>query len=411
NTAAATANSAAEEAETVLAGTPELLSQANIIIGVLNGIESELDTLTDTQLASAIAAAEELLNNAQSIVQDEILQDIIAFEEQREKDAVKEEMARLLERQHLRTAIRNAIQDILEDGDLRRFDGYMEKISDAQTGKVMKDIYGDRVRVEQYILRPSSKAVELLNVNLRAGNDLTTMQWVTTFNKSLNSLDTGQLKRLHWNEYLNTKYDDGVPHHIVSSYQPQGFYPQSMSIKLSHAEDAFTERKEFSGARSWRRDERIQRIDHQTLLVNNFNKNDPMPYARKIDGLQPSGTYSITSGLRNADIIGGEDNNPKGFRYNMANAKGVTKFIGAEFYVISDKGKRKNKGGVDIRDLGDALRVNMGSRNLNIGNNNLEMIFTSSVFHDTGGIDLIYVPTNRMDWKRDDNVPNYLLGE
>ena len=418
NTAAAAANTAAEEAETVLAGTPELLSQADTIIGALNDIKSELDTMTDTQLADAIAAAEELLNNAQSIVENEILGDIVAYEAQREKGVIRDKMYAILERQYLREAIR----DILDDAELRQVDGYLEKISDAQIGKVMKDIHGNRVRVEQYILRPSSDTVELLNVNLRAGNDLTTLSWATTFNRPLDTLKTGQLKDLPWNDYLDTHYnDDGVPAYINSPYEQHGIYPTAMSTTVAHTvahvSDFFTESKNFGERDGWWL-WGWQSIYDQTLLVHNFNNDVAMSYAKQVYNHhthtynQPDSTYSITSGLENANI-GGANHNPEGFRFNIASVGGVSNSINAAFYVISDAGERRDKGSVNIHDLGDALRVNMGTDSLNIGNNkygnNLEMIFTSSAFQDAGGIDLIYVPTNRMDWKPDNNVPNYSL--
>ena len=61
-----------------------------------------------------------------------------------------------------------------------------------------------------------------------------------------------------------------------------------------------------------------------------------------------------------------------------------------------------------IDDIGDALRVNMAGSNKQIGDNNLEMVFNSTLFQD-GDIDLIYIPFSRMDWKPDDHFPGFSL--
>jgi len=313
-----------------------------------------------------------------------------------ERNVILQEMsARLLEKDMERAYLRNEIREILEENDLRQIDACIEKISDAQTGKVMRDIHGNRVRVEQYILRPSSDTVELLNVNLRAGNDLTTMEWITRFNKSLDALPMGQLKTLPWNSYLETKKILGMPY-IVSPHQLWGIYPEYMSVGFSHADDAFSESRNFAS-----RFFGTQAIYNQELWVKNFNDNSKMDYRAPIFGYQLPGTYSIASGKRNANDEdgGGSQDNPMGFQYNFA-SRHDTGSISATFYVISDASIRQDDyNTLRIDNIWDALRVNMVGSNKQIGdNNNLEMIFGSEKLFDKP-IDIIYVPAMRMNWK------------
>ena len=278
----------------------------------------------------------------------------------------------------------------------------MEKISDAQMGKVLKDVQNRRVRVEQYVLRPAPDKVELLNVNLRAGEDLTTMEWVTRFNNSLDGLPTGSIKNLPWNDYLNTQYKTGVPGLIISPEHPSGIYPNEMSIKFSHAEDAFAESRSFSPRNS---ESGRQMIHDMRLWVKDFNNNEWMDYNPNTSSA--AGKYSITSNIPNAYI----GDNPTGFRYDFMSKAGDSESIEASFYVLHDSLGRQDSS-LSIRDLPDALRINM-SEELYIGENNLEMVFSStSVF--TSPIDLIYVPMlSGMGWKSDiygeQYVPDYSL--
>ncbi len=410
NDAADNANQAALEAEDLLASAdvPALLAQMDGVIDTLQGVADDSDFIKG-QLQDVINIAEGLMGNADGIKDD--LLGLINAQLQHERDVVWQEMNRKLCE---RVFLRQEVKDILQANQKRRVEGYIEKISDAQMGKVLRDIHGNRVRVEQYILRPEPDVVELLNVNLRTGDDLTTMAWTTRFNQSLDILPTGQLKTLPWDSYLDTCDIFGSPY-ILSPYQPNGIYPNEMRVEFSHNDDGFAEGRRFK-ERKWFFGYTQEIYDRQ-LWVKNFNDDEAMNYAKSVWSgeesrfIQLKGTYSIDDGRRNA-TIGGEYNNPKGFEYGFKNDSGTFKTIEATFYVISDDGVRQDYGSMRINDVWDALRVNMGSSGKNIGSNNLEMMFSSAVF-SYGPIDLIYVPTSRMEWKNEtygeDYIPDYSL--
>jgi hypothetical protein len=408
--AAIAANLAAADAEHLLADAAGTLVQVDEVIDALNSIINDIGEVK-TDLDNAIAYVENLINNTDEIKED--LQLLIANQLQHEKDVIWQQICDrilLAEREFLR----QEIGEILNDNRNRRMEGYIEKISDAQMGKVLRDIHGNRVRVEQYVLRPASNIVELLNVNLRGGDDLTTMEWITKFNTSLDDLPTGQLKTLPWSRYLDTKVG-GRAGFYIKNPQPDNVYPEEMSVTFSHDIDSFTEKKSFSepkyknphyytdNGKLW-----IQEIHDMQLLVKNFNNNQPMNYKSDPFETPSAGTYLIVPYQRNAEI-GGATNNPKGFKYKFASHAGEQNSINAAFYVVSDNGMRQDGySSLKIKDIWDALRINMIGSSKNIGDNNLEMIFSSAVLR-YGPIDILYVPHTRMEWKGDSHIPDYSL--
>jgi len=397
NQAALDAGQAAQEAEKLLGGIPSLLAQMDQLVGALGDIWQDAGVLSQS-FQDAAVSAKALIEKAGE-VNDDILS-LVSAQIRHEKDMVWQEMNRKLREQQF---LRAEIRDILEANQERRIEGYIEKIADAQMGKIFRDIHGNRVRVEQYVLRPDSNIVELLNVNLRAGDDLTVLKWRTHFNKSLDTLPTGQLKTLPWNDYLDTKW--AWTAYINSPHQDQGIYPNEMWVGLSHNYDGFAEGRKLA-----ERNNGKQAIYDRQLTVNNFNSGQPMDYKYDSEGPQPDGTFSLDAQKRNAGI-GGAENNPMGFCYSYASATGEQGTLDASFYVISDLGVRQ--GGYDamrVDDIWDALRVNMGSADKNIGTNNLEMIFNSAEFQYRP-IDLVYVPFDKLEWKGDSHIPDYSLPE
>ncbi len=395
NQAAEDAAKAAKAAEELLIEVPGLLAQMGQVIDSLGAISQDADALGQ-DFEDAEASAKELIDKADEVKED--ILSLVSAQLEHEKDMVWQEMNRkLLEQQFLRQEIR----DILEANQERRVDGYIEKIADAQMGKIFKDIHGNRVRVEQYVLRPDSDIVELLNVNLRAGDDLTVLKWRTHFNKSLDTLPTGGLKGLPWNDYLDTQW--AWTAYINSPYQEQGIYPSEMFVGFSHNKDGFAEGRKLA-----ERQNDKQTIYDRNLTINNFNGSNPMDYKYNSEGPQPDGTFSVDAEQRNSDI-GGAVNNPMGFTYNYASTTGEKGELKASFYVISELGVRQD--GYDslrVDDIWDALRVNMGDAAKDVGANNLEMIFNSTLFQ-YGPIDLVYVPFDKLEWKSDSHIPGYSL--
>lgn len=168
--------------------------------------------------------------------------------------------------------LRADIEQLLENNGIRNLDDRMTRIADAQMGKVMTDIHGYRVRVEQYILRPDNKIVQILDINLRGGEaeglaGLTVLDWTTKFNRDVSH---SELQSLPWEDYLTVITDSEAhsTYYITSnadSYQQGGseaIYPDNMRITFSHGDDSISEYTNFG---SHTRSEELDNAYHQHI--------------------------------------------------------------------------------------------------------------------------------------------------
>jgi len=301
------------------------------------------------------------------------------------RDRIREEIKEIIARNNLR----DEIQDMINDTEIRHLDAAMDQVVDAQTGKVLRDRQGYRVRIEQYVLRPDSYTVQLLNVNLRtqeAGSlsGLNTLDWTTRFSQSIDNLTGQQLRNLPWNDYL---LGNPVEH---GSIRPT-YYPDWTQVRFDNSQgNAFMEKKDFSvltdvGCRTFHNWQ-------QSILWD------------KVSFDCGSTWYSFTT----SNISGG--NNPDGFRitpYSLDTSYNVD----IRFYIISDSGTLVNSDGKAFDSIWGFLAVNMPKASnesirrvnkRNIGDNNLEIRLSSkfggTTFRD---IDLIYVPWDRQNWSND----------
>ncbi|MDD5737515.1 MAG: FecR domain-containing protein [Candidatus Omnitrophica bacterium] len=290
----------------------------------------------------------------------------------------------------IRYELRGDIFGMLKDHHTRQIDSVLERITDAQTSKVLTDAYGNRVRIEQYVLRPDSNTVELLNVSLRteeAGSlaGLNTLDWKTTFSRSLDTLSSGQIRDLPWSNYL-----DSYGNSIASPGTPGNVYPDNMSIELRNANNYLREKTDFASRKNgW------QNIQSKTLsfdLAGIGSRNNLSIKNRVVDS-DPTFWNPVT--IRPI----GDPGAPDGFKYDVFffGLRGSTvRSIYVSFNVISDDSVNMNGSynGVGFNTLGDALRANLASGK-NIGNNNLQMTVSAN---NSKLIDVIYVPMPRMTW-------------
>ena len=301
----------------------------------------------------------------------------------------------------LRDELRNDISEMLRDQEIRQLDSVMERITDAQTGKVLTDAYGYRVRVEQYVLRPDSKTVEVLNVSLRtqeAGSlaGLSTLDWKTEFNKSLDALDSGQIRDLPWNNYLDSYGDK------INSPETSGnVYPSIMSIELRKSGDYLRENTDFS-SRHKDHGDWIQDIDSKTLSfdLTGIGAKTRLDIKNRVTNSDPSSGHPVSIRPLNEAAA------PDGFRYDVYFGHNNIKSIYVSFNVISDSGTNVSSGydSKHFYTLGDALRANLVSGDSrNIGENNLELTVSSKRrtdpnFAGSRLIDVIYTPLPRLTW-------------
>ncbi|HXV18689.1 MAG TPA: FecR domain-containing protein, partial [Candidatus Omnitrophota bacterium] len=127
-----------------------------------------------------------------------------------------------------RLLISQEIARLRGDLDFSHADANLAQISDAQTGKVMTDVHGNRVRVDQYIFKqtadskttdgPSGDMVQFLSLTLRTGeyqNGVTSVLFGVNFNAPI----TVPLRQLPWDEYLNVVEDGDLNPNYGSGYE------------------------------------------------------------------------------------------------------------------------------------------------------------------------------------------------
>lgn len=301
-------------------------------------------------------------------------------------DRIRQRTKELIDQHRLNEeyALRQELQNMINDTEIRHLDADMARIADAQTGKVLTDRQGNRVRVEQYVLRPNSDTVEVLNVNLRTGESplagLSTLDWITRFGgQNLDSLTGAELRELPWSDYLEAPAtgSDLVGTGPMYTTNPSNF-PTFMSIELKNpSANSFYEERDFASLKQvesgW-----TQQITRDQIRVNGGELKDFTV------------NRSFGSGI----------GNPNGFKYYPAGGTESDE-IRFNFYVIgdgADTGRIGNMGSKNFNNMWEALAVNMNGvpSRMNIGNNNLEIRISGSSYPED--IDVIYVPFTSLEW-------------
>lgn len=165
----------------------------------------------------------------------------LAYAVQVEEDIVNEKILEMTSRADWQD-IRNGIRDY---DSIRERDAFFERSADAKAGRVMKDIHGNWVRVQQYILRPDNDTVEILNVSLReAGSDLSGMSTIRFTTNFEGDISNYPVRYLPWGDYLNTQYDGAykyIEHNGIAVVD-------DMSVAFTNpGSESVTETREFLG--------------------------------------------------------------------------------------------------------------------------------------------------------------------
>ena len=318
----------------------------------------------------------------------------LAYAVQVEEDRLNTKILEM-HREAVKNRIRlDTINTALEHAELRIRDDWFTRNADARSGRVLKDEKGNWVRVQQYILRPDDKTVQVLNVCLREGSGdlagLSTMDFTTQFRESLPS--GRDLRSLPWNQWLETgSAQDEVRYVRSPEYNGhEQVNPQLDSMYVKFTNPGNESLKESRGFDIRSND--MQYITSEQLTINN----SPAPYDFTT-GSPASGQYAVVSNA-------GNGNNPRGFDYVLGDGNRIE----AAFYVVGDGDRNDNQGisevdysNIEFNDIWDALRVNEGyvTGDAGIGNNNLEITIDAEKNLFAKPIDIVYIPMSRMLWK------------
>ncbi len=319
------------------------------------------------------------------------------------EDAFADDSAIHSDRYGSRYEMRQEFYNLIEEGDIRNdiaqhrkdiywrdMDARVTQLSDAQMHKVMKDMHGNRVRVEQYIMRPADNQVQILDINLRTADaseqggrhGLSTLSFTTTFNRDI---EGDELNELPWQDYLNVFEDDDI--YIITSdngtyYQVKMSnsklaYPTKMEIDLAHNNDSIKETVYFGGINGGVGDR------YQAVSDYEFKVNDMVEYS------------NINDYYGDVEQVG------DGFEIKI----GDERTLKAEFYVINKAGGADGVDDLDnlldaydidgFDDLRDMLSIGLFSLS---NGSNLEAVFNcSGLFSEP--IDIIISPMKDSNWE------------
>ncbi len=301
--------------------------------------------------------------------------------------------------------------------EIRARDAAFVELADAQSGKVMKDVHGNWVRAQQYILRPDTKTLQLLSVSLRGGDGelagMSTIDFTTNF--TTDYAISSNPKDILKGEWLNTiqGYPNGGGAFIFNN---SGIELASMYVKITNPGDEYIKESRYFASLENFDGISIQGVQYDELSLSSLINGSPV-----YDNIQ-------NAGLMTSEQLTAVADNPSysidptvgGFTYNLGDDRtdiNVKIYTVGDDSVISDN-PEDHLYPAPVQDMWAALGVNERvGNNLTIGTNqNLEIAIDSTNNDGTGNffenpIDVIYIPMSRMIWKDDvvDNRDNRVL--
>ncbi|SPD74312.1 hypothetical protein PITCH_A2290001 [uncultured Desulfobacterium sp.] len=351
---------------------------------IMDGEFCEEDTYKDYEghlgdLLPGIYEAEDALNGLKN---DGMLAYIFKYEEYLvNKEIVKNSNISNTLKAQLMAGSANAIASI------RDLDAALEEMSDAKANFVQKDIHGNWVRTQQWMLRPNNTQIQMLNITHRGSGPLKGSSGMD-FSAFLTEAYSTNLsaKDLPWDSWLATRTNkSGVRYIENSSKAPE---LESMYVKMFNPTGEFIKEERSFDSRV---DERQVISNEELTLANEGNINNPAMYTFDKGLSFDNNEYRVDSGVGKFNYVFGDSS---------------INSIEVAFFAVGDGANNGNnyQYSNDIHDIWDALRVN-SQHGPEIGENNLEIVVDATRNGDrkynyfVNPIDVIYVPMNRMIWK------------
>jgi hypothetical protein len=286
--------------------------------------------------------------------------------------------------------LRKDISDMIEDIHVRQFEALKEQIFDHQTAKVMRDRWGNRVRVEEYISKPTDKQVQILALNLRTAGPnagISSFDFRVKFYDSI----TWSLRDLPWDDYMHNplvgdfewvsdKPGENEGQLILYQKENPGYYnPQEQSYNYPIPKEFSLEIKNPYGE-SIKATENYSKVYSQTI---EFNDKDYDVWYQVQKGER---MYINNERQLHADYYedwGRDWNQENRFTFLNYYGKGENRsWLMGIFYLIDDNGNLIDNVDQDYINNDRVLEI-LGLRDLVNPDYNLEMVFLSSEFKDT----------------------------
>jgi TolB-like protein len=300
---------------------------------------------------------------------------------------------------HDNRMIRSTLYTAEKYKGIRDRDAWLMLKADAQAGRVLKDINGNWVRVQQYVLRPDAETVQLLNVSLRNGNHnlagLSTINWTTSFSEPY----IGDLRNLPWSNWLNTQEmiaDGQTIRYVAGSSENRPPLLEGMSVTFTNpGNESLSNQRTFAESHMDSSPDYKQKITGESLQITTIDTDNT--YRMTMGGSPGSGEFTITA----------DSSTASGFSYLLGS---TANRMDVRFFVLGDGDTLDNRGEmpgyrntIAFTDIWDSLRVNESGAT-QIGNNNLEIQIDSGMRFYEKPIDTIYIPMSRMVWKSEQSA-------
>jgi len=285
----------------------------------------------------------------------------------------------------------SAINTALGHASLRVRDAYLTQKADAQAGRTLKDREGNWTRVQQFMLRPDARTVQMLNATLRGTGDhagVSAMNWTTKFSGDY----TRSLRSLPWNDWLTIRAGEGDKHILYDYSTPVSL--ASMSVEFTNpGNESLKEELQFTGSDILGR----QDVSSETLTLSGT---ETKTYTN-LYGQDVREYYTVRNDSQSPS-------QPGGFIYQAWNDE--SDIVAVDFFVVGDIDTVDTEYSTGdtpgFKDIWSALAVNesglYNSDAYSIGNNTLEIAIDAGRNFFANPIDVVYVPMSRMLWKSEE---------
>lgn len=262
--------------------------------------------------------------------------------------------------------LHSEISSMLAESGSRQRDYAMDRISDAQIHKVLKDRNNNWVRVEEYVFRPTTSQIDILTLNSRSSAQISSLYFSTIFNTAMNDLTSQEIKDLPWARYLTTG-------NLTYGATAPAYYPTQMNVKLVSSTNSIEERR--------------------TLGSPVFGG----PWGQAITSSQLSVDGGAFNNFSTINLI---SSNPAAFDYNYGSI--IDFFV----YVVNDTTGALAGGSYSYDSLWSVLGTNLSGHQSIPNGHHLE-IYAS---YNAGPqfINVLYLPMDELLWRGDTNWPQEL---
>ncbi len=155
-----------------------------------------------------------------------------AEEEPEEEEEEEETKASIKE--DIREEMREAVNDIKVDMETARNIVEDTKETDSSTGRTLRDVHGNLVRIEQYVVRPKPDTIQFINITKRSNYKYGGRMNVTSGGARLDSFEA----KATFNMEMPEKISDWFGFFKDNDEKDLDFHPLSVEIKTSNQEDS-----------------------------------------------------------------------------------------------------------------------------------------------------------------------------